>query len=612
MQALQAMTAVLRHRGPDDCGHWVSGRVGLGHVRLSIIDLTDTGRQPMQSTTGRVTLVFNGEIYNFRELREELRARGETFRGSSDTEVLLSAYAVWGVEAFRRLNGMFAAGLWDAELRKLLLVRDRFGIKPLYYSLAGGQLVFASEIKGIEASGATLSSALDIHGLGEYLSFGNSLGRSTLYRGIRRLLPGHWLEFDGESLREHTYWTPPAELREAPDPDACASGVRDRLTVAVRRQLVSDVPIGAFLSGGVDSTAVVAAAASLGTRLDTYTARFAFEPGNPDLVSARRVAAHFGTQHHELDVEAGDLRDILVSLVRAHDGPFGDAANVPLFLLARELRGRPKVILQGDGGDELFGGYRRYGLLARIRLLGPAARLSAPMLAALPRASLIARLQRMSRALGERDAATRMALLLCEDKPDAPTIDALHPDLRAALAQEDPFGRYREIAAAFHDRDPVQAMLLTDCSILLPDIFLEKVDRATMAHGIEVRVPMLDHDLADFVLALPARRKVQAGREKFLLKRAVADLVPQFVLARPKAGFGVPYGQWLRGPLEPLLRELLLASQETLQGLFDRERVAALVAEHSSGARDHGFLLWKLLNLALWRVERSRPAPERH
>lgn len=603
--AIAEMTAKLRHRGPDDTGHWVDGHVALGHTRLSIIDLSDTGHQPMRSADGSVTLVFNGEIYNFRELRTELTQRGHAFNGRSDTEVLLAAYLEWGVDAFRRLNGMFAAGFWDATRSRLVLLRDRFGIKPLYYRRAGARLQFASEIKALLAFEAARTVDTDLQGLGEYACFGNALGRTTLYAGVHRLLPGCWAEFDGESLREHRYWLAGEQVCDGADFEDSASRVRGQLIASVGRQLVSDVPIGAFLSGGVDSTAVVAAAASLGTRLNTYTARFDFDPCNPDVEAARRVAKHFGTEHHELDVGAGDLRDVIVALVGAHDGPFGDAANVPLYLLARELRGFPKVILQGDGGDELFGGYRRYSLLARIGILGPVARLLAPAVRSLRGGNTIARLQRMVRALGERDAAARMALLLCEDKPDAGSLDALGRDFRAVLRDRDPFLRYREVAAALDGRDPLQMMLLTDCSILLPDIFLEKVDRPTMAHGIEVRVPLLDHDLGDFVLGLPARIKLRAGDSKSLFKRAVAGLVPDFVINRPKAGFGVPYGQWLRGPLRSLAQDVLLVPHVATTGLFDVARVEQLLAEHVSGVRDHAFVLWKLLNLGLWWAGRE-------
>lgn len=608
-EQVEAMARRLRHRGPDDGGAYIDGEFGMGHRRLSIIDLTAAGHQPMQTADGRIAIAFNGEIYNFEKLRRELEFLGATFRSRSDTEVALQAFAHWGRDAFVRFNGMFAIALWQRESRRLTLVRDRFGIKPLYVARDASRLSFASEIKALRAVPGGIDEQIDTQALAEYMYYGNSLGETTLYGGVRRVLPGTWLEIEDGRVQSGDYWNLAATVqKQMRDADAVAA-VRAGVEAAVQRQMVSDVPIGVFLSGGVDSTAVVAAASAAAVRrLQTYTVRFDFMPDSADIRASRRVAEHFSTDHSELDVGGYQLADVLERLLEAHDQPFGDAANVPLYLLTRALGGEPKVVLQGDGGDELFGGYGRYAWLGRAGLLGPVARLVRPLLGAMPESQRKARLDRITRALGERESALRMALLLTEEKPDRSPLTVLSGQWRERVARVDPFARYREVASRVSDLDAVQAMLYTDCLILLPDIFLEKVDRSTMAQSIEVRVPLLDHDLADLVLALPADQKLPGGEPKGLLKKALRGVVPDFVLDRPKAGFGVPYGAWLRGPLRPTLEAMLLDPAADPDGLFDRSVTSRLVAEHLSGTRDHAFLLWKAMALAMWR---RRPIRER-
>lgn len=589
------MLRVLAHRGPDDSGLFEDAGVTLGHTRLSIIDLSAAGHQPMTSRDQSAVIVFNGEIYNFSDLRSELEAQGVVFRSRSDTEVALEAWCTWREKAWARLNGMFAIAIWDRRARRLHLARDRFGIKPLYVVRNAAQIAFASEIKALRSGGVDLGDGIDPQGLVEYLQFGNTLGETTLYGKVRRLLPARVLSVDGSGERLTRYWRPPASQPRAKD--EAAGDVRERLIAAVGRQLVSDVPVGVFLSGGVDSSSIVAAAVQAGQRrLQTYTVQFDFDTEGADVRAARAVARHFGTAHHELAVSGYDVRALLNKLLDAHDAPFGDAANIPLYLLARALQGDPKVILQGDGGDELFGGYRRYTWLSWLSWLAPGARLSRWLAPAIPHPELRARVLRVCAALGARDPAVRMGLLLSEDKPDSPTFAALAPQIQAELSGLDPLRRYREVAAEYSGTDPVQLMSLTDCAILLPDLFLEKVDRATMAHSIEIRVPYLDNELADFVLGLPAHVKLPHGRTKALLRSAVAGMTPRMVLERPKTGFGVPYGEWLRGPLYGQLQERLLGNP----GLFNVGFCERMLAEHQGRVREHGFVLWKLLNLALW------------
>lgn len=600
------MVDTLLHRGPDDRGIFTERTFGMGQRRLSIIDLSSAGHQPMLTPDGTIAIAFNGEIYNFETLRRELESLGASFKSRSDTEVALQAFAFWGRGAFARFNGMFAMALWERVPGRLTLVRDRFGIKPLYVSTDRRRLCFGSEVKALRAVAGGIGEDIDPQALAEYMYYGNALGRLTLFSGVQRLLPGTWLEVENGVVREGRYWSItelPARTTRTFDP---VSAVRASLEQAVRRQMVSDVPIGAFLSGGVDSTAVVAAAAGAAAgRLKTYTVRFDFSPNSADVVASRRVAEYFGTEHHEIEVAGYELRDVLERLLDAHDLPFGDAANVPLYLLSEALGSAVKVVLQGDGGDELFGGYRRYSLLSRIAMLGPACRVLLPMLSILPESQRKARVARMATALAARDPALRMALLLTEEKPDRSPTSILSPAYRDCIRRADPFARYRQVAEEFRDLDAVQAMLYTDCSILLPDIFLEKVDRATMAHSLEVRVPLLDHDLADLVLGLPSTIKLPAGKPKGLFKEALRGLVPPFVLERPKAGFGVPYGSWIRGPLRTLLESLLLGGSPGGGAMFDGQTVSRLVREHVEGTRDHGFLLWKAMALAMWVQRRG-------
>jgi asparagine synthase (glutamine-hydrolysing) len=599
------MNRSIRHRGPDDVGHWIEpgGRVAFGHVRLSILDLSPLGHQPMSTPDGAVQMVYNGEVYNFPSLRAELEALGHRFVSRSDSEVVLRVFQQWGTSGFQRLNGMFAAAFADMRTNRVYLVRDRLGIKPLHYWWRGGTLVFCSEIKGILASGRVPGEE-DLALLHEFLFYGNTLGEGTFYKGVRRLEPGTFLEFDLEqrTVLTERYWSvstrPPSNDTE----DQAITQVRELLDASVRRQLASDVPVGVFLSGGIDSSAIAALAARhYPGRLRTYTVGFDYVADTDEQPTARAFASQLGTEHHELHVGATNLLDTLRRLVEAHDSPFSDAANVPLLQLCEALRGETKVILQGDGGDEVFGGYRRYEVLSLARLFRIAGMVGAAANALLPDSAARAARRRFLNAVRQRDPTLRMALLLTvEDLADSP-IRVLRAEVRDAAIRTDPFRRYREIAADLETLDPVQAMLLTDLQIILPDIFLEKVDRSTMALSTEVRVPFLDGDLVDYVSALPSHLKVKWGQKKRLLRRALRGIVPDSILDAPKAGFGVPFGDWMRGPLSTVLSELAMGRGAPAASLFDEHELRLAIDQHAQRERDHGFLLWKCLQLALWR-----------
>jgi asparagine synthase (glutamine-hydrolysing) len=595
------MVQSLEHRGPDENDLLIDDAAGLGHTRLKIIDLSETGHQPM--THGPLTIVFNGEVYNFRELRRELEDAGVSFRGHSDTEVILKAFAQWGDRSIERFNGMFALAIWDAKKSRLLLARDRFGIKPLYYYLAEGSLVFGSEIKSLMASGR-IQRGLDLNGLSEFCFYGNSLGRNTFYEGVRKLLPGHVLRFGPDGADESAFWrvedVEPVRLSD----QLAAEGLRDHLEQAVARHLVADVPVSVFLSGGIDSSAITAfATRHYPEKLKTYSVGFDFDRGVNELPKARRVAELFGTDHQELHLSGNDVSNVIEALVDRHDQPFGDAANIPLYLLARQLRGSEKVVLQGDGGDEMLGGYRRYVVLTWHRFWRLAAQ-AGPLIDRLaPKNKRYIRLKRVLDAMGDGDPAMRMSRLLAEDPFEPSPLEAFNGDLRNELSRRDPFARYRAAADRLRALDPVQKMLHTDAMILLPDMFLEKVDRATMTYGIEVRVPFLDAELGQYAMDLPASQKIRGLQKKWLLRKALRGIVPDDILDGPKTGFGVPYGYWLREPLRTFMEDYLLSGSAS--EIFNRRVVETWINEHVSQRQNHGFRLYKMLNLAIWYRRRA-------
>lgn len=610
LAAVGSMNESLAHRGPDGQGKWsnADGTVFFGHRRLSILDLSDAAAQPMTSEDGRISMTFNGEVYNFAYIRAELQQRGYKFRSHGDSEVLLKAFHCWGTDAFQKFNGMFAIAFFDSRANQLILVRDRLGIKPLHYAVTGEELVFSSEIKGIAASGLVAIEP-SYERLHEFLYFGNTLGEPTLLKSIRRVLPGHYVTIDLPSLttKDCCYWSATSIAESTMSEDEAIAGLRARLDAAVRRQLVSDVPVGLFLSGGVDSTAILAFASKHASEpLRTYTAGFDHVVDADELPRARENAALFGTNHEELYITGTDLLPLLRRLVAAHDMPFSDAANIPLLQLCGQLRGRVKVVLQGDGGDELFGGYNRYQILSWVRQLGPlgfetagvaVGRLINKALYGFGAAPVRSRILN---ALVQTDPALRMAMLLTVEDPRDEPASVLSGGLRELANRTDPFLRYRQIAGELGDRDPPQQMFLTDQQIILPDIFLEKVDRSTMAESIEVRVPFLDHELVDFAIALPSQMKLRNGEKKYLLRKALRGVVPDSVLDAPKMGFGTPFSNWMKGPLSDFLIDAAGTHIGAPEPLFDLAVLRDYVKLHRAGVRDFGFLLWKCLQLTLW------------
>jgi asparagine synthase (glutamine-hydrolysing) len=601
-EILKRMTASLVLRGPDGFGHLVLSQVAFGHRRLSILDLSENGAQPMRLENRGLAITYNGEVYNFQELKRELETLGCVFRGHSDTEVVLMAYATWGLEGLKKLEGIFALALWDASARRLVLMRDRFGVKPLYYGESSEGLAFGSEIKAILLAGG-VDTSLDDQSLSEYLWYGNTHGNRTIYNGVRALEPGYWLIIENQQRRIEPWWRIEEWLANpltARSPNEAAIQVRDALDKAVSRQLIADVPVGIFLSGGVDSSSIAAAAMqNLKRPLESFAAGFDFEGGVNELPKAKQVADHLGLNHHELHIRGGDLESVIVTLARAHDEPFADAANIPLYLMCQHLGGRMKVVLQGDGGDEIFAGYRRYAVLRNAYWW----RLFPSVLLPLFRygGKLGKRFARMAGSVGHPDPAMRMAFLLTMETPHRSPEACFLLDRRRELTKTtDPFLPYRKAADRFQEYDAVQQMLLTDLTVQLPSQFLPKVDRATMAAGVEARVPLLDENVARLAVAMPADWKVKGIEKKVVLRNSQRGRLPSSILDGPKTGFGVPYENWLGSSLNEFARGHLLDVNFLQRFGLDPELMEGMLTKHRERADGRGFLLWKLLQLAIW------------
>ncbi len=606
-QSLSATEAVLlaqmeaiRHRGPDGAGWMVTGPAALGMRRLAIIDLAG-GDQPMHSRDGQQHLVFNGEIYNYRELRRELQALGQRFDTDCDTEVIIRGIEEWGLPALvERLNGMFAFALWHSAEQRLTLVRDRLGIKPLYVYADAERLVFGSEIKAI-LQHPHIPRQLDPRGLANFITFGHALAPQTILRGIRKLRPAHLLEWDAarNTIVETRYWDIPLTPIHTFNAATAAAECYERLREAVRLQLISDVPLGAFLSGGLDSSIIVGLMTRLGVDpVRTFSVGFAANAGFNELDDARMVARHFGTDHHELIVTPADLRGALATLVYQYDEPFGDAAALPVYLLAQFARQHVTVALTGEGSDEQWAGYRRYQaeLLATAYRRLPGQRAVSALVQALPRSR---RLKQAVTALNVADPARRYAAWLTVAHASQ-RASMFHPDVLASLGDYDPASRYDAVYPA-NGGPALTSMGYTDLLTWLPDTYLEKVDKATMAASLEARVPFLDHTLVEWAMRVPNHLKLRGRTTKWLLRQTFADMLPAATISKPKQGFAVPTDPWFRGPLRQWTAEILFDQRTEQRGLFNPAAIRQIYADHISGRHVADTLLWLLLNLELWQ-----------
>ena len=605
-RALRPMLEAIAHRGPDGEGVCAftaprgGERVALGHRRLAIID-PDGSRQPMLDEPAQLALTFNGEIYNFRELRAELAKLGHRFARDSDTEVLLRAYQQWGIGAVTRLRGQFAFAIWDGARERLVLARDRFGEKPLFLREAAGGLFFASEIKAL-ARAPLAAPQIDPAAIWECLAYRYVPGPRTLFKEIRKLPPATIAVWENGRLRETRYWTPPdREPRRGPAPRDPVGEFAARLEETVHLEMVSDVPFGAFLSGGIDSSTVVALMCRFGTRVKTFSVGFA-ESGYKydELHHAAALARRLGTEHHELVVSHRELMRYLPQLVASRDAPVSEPSDIPIYLLAREASRTVKMVLTGEGSDELLGGYRKHVVENRIGSLAgiPGQRLLAPLAHALPARLREVKIALSSLACGDwRERYVRWfgAMDFAERR-------LLAPRLSRESSTENPQ----------FDADPatssLRRVLYYDQTSWLPDNLLERGDRMSMAASIEARVPFLEHRLAEFVATLPDEWRVKGRTTKRVLREAARRLLPADILARPKIGFRVPVGEWLKGEMRDYLVEHLRGSRSLTRAYYDTARLDRLIDEHVGGRQAHDKLLWTLLNLEVWQRQHA-PAP---
>ena len=599
---LAKLTATLRHRGPDGDGVSCHGPTALGHRRLSIVDVA-AGDQPMSNEDGSIWITYNGEIYNEPALRERLLNQGHQYRTRCDTESIVHLYEEVGLDFPRDLNGMFALAIWDEPRHRLILARDRMGQKPLYYTLTDrGGIVFGSEAKAV-LTHPDVPRQLDPDGLAHYLFYEYLPGTKSIWSGLQQLAPGHLLIWERGQATIQRYWEPPDRMADPEPFDRAATSFWDRFETAVARHCRSDVPLGVFLSGGIDSSAVAAAvcASQPGRAVQTFSIGFD-DPSFDESRHARAVAAYLGTDHHEQVFSPRAVLDLLPEVVTWLDEPFGDASVLPTHLLSRFARERVTVALGGDGADELMAGYPTFTAERAARLFDRLPRFARELVRRaaeqLPvdhrNLSFDFKAKQFLRGAGAPPplahqrwlgsfAGAEIARLLVA--PPAVDIEAEH------LAR---------VAQFSGSTDPLGATLALYQNTYLPDDILTKVDRASMACGLEVRAPFLDADLVDYLAGLPTSYQREGGISKRLLKRSLAGRLPAAILHRPKKGFGIPVARWLRGPLRPLLGSLLGPDRIGRQGLFQPSEVDRLVGEHLAGVRDHRKPLWTLLIFQLW------------
>ncbi len=608
---LRGMAGAIAHRGPDAEGLLVRPGVGLAHRRLSIIDLAG-GDQPLGNEDGSVQVVFNGEIYNFRQLRHDLIAQGHRFRTKSDTEVLVHLYEEHADDLVHRLRGMFVFALWDERRQRLLLARDRVGIKPLYYCRTGETFLFGSEIKPLLVYPG-LDRSLDLEALEDYLAYGVIPGERTIFKHIRKLLPGHVLGVTRDTLdaSPRRYWRLESQVDDDLSVDEWLEAVRAKFFETVAAHRIADVPIGAFLSGGLDSSAVTTALIeSGGTECHTFSIGFE-EARFSELPYARTLAKRLGTQHHE-QIVTPEAVSSLDDLSSYYDEPFADTSAIPTMAVSRLAREHVKVVLSGDGGDECFGGYRRYAhdlKEASVRNYLP------PVL----RRHLLRHVARMWPQADWLPRWARGKTVLTNLSLDAAaayanTISICRMPLRRQLLHGDVCSQLNGhrpedcVARGFgpHRRDPLRGMIAADIDMLLPDDFLTKVDRASMAVGLEVRPPLVDHEFLELSARIPSRLKIRQGQTKWLFKQLCDGWLPDDVVHRPKQGFEIPIDGWLRGPLSEVFRARVLDANTPVAGLLDQSHVQRLMNSHLHRTGNYGQILWSLLVLGCWMERYAR------
>ena len=607
VDTLSSMMESLHHRGPDAGGMHVDGPVGLGHRRLAIIDLSPAGEQPMTNEDRSIWLTYNGEIYNFQEIRTELRQRGHVFRSETDTEVILHAYETWGLQCLERFNGMFAFALWDSTRRRLWLVRDRLGIKPLFYLHRQDRLLFASEIKAILCD-PSVDRRVDLVALHHFLSLNYTPAPFSLFAGIRQLLPGHYLlvEADGQ-CREKPYWDVSYAYRRTNAEAELLDRFDTELSASVKSRMISDVPLGAFLSGGVDSSAIVYWMAQESQR-PVHTFSIGFQENTYNELPYAQDAANACQAVHRERVVTPDAAELLPKVVWHAEEPTADSSMLPMYCLAEMAREKVTVALSGDGADEILAGYETYQAFyaARLYRMGPKfirKRLIKPLVDRLPvsdaKVSLEFKLKRFLRGAELDPEAQHAYWRMIFD--EAMKQELYTEEVRSAVCDVRTVDLYREVFARTDAEHPLNRMLYVDTRFYLPNDMLVKLDRMTMAHSLEARVPFLDHRLVEFAASIPPRFKLKQGRvKKYLLKAALHRRLPNISVWRKKQGFNVPKGSWFKGTLREFVFDHLSPQSIQRMGLFERETVTRLLNEHVGGKQDHSHRIWGLLCLSLW------------
>lgn len=612
----------LTHRGPDDSDYFYDARAGIGlaHRRLSIIDLSNAGRQPMASDDGNVHIVYNGEVYNFREIRKTLEGYGHKFRSNTDTEVIQKAYLKWGIDCLDRFVGMFAFALWDSEKQSLIIARDRLGIKPLYYYYNHDVLLFASELKAFMAF-RSFERDIDPNAIPLFLHYQYIPAPRTIFKNTYKLLPGHYLVYNDKGLKSHTYW----KLPERPGGSEHAylaeneilEGLDGLLTKAVSDRLISDVPLGALLSGGIDSSMVVALMQKVSTApVRTFSIGFK-EKGYNEAPWAARVAKHLDTDHTELYVTPREAMEVIPRLTEIYDEPFADSSAIPTFLVSQLARSQVTVALSGDGGDEQFAGYVRYWSTQTMadgfqNLFWPVRKSLASTLNRIPVfwvekfylpwrrflpqrfrvANFPDKWQKLIHLMGQTEIPELYRMTICLWSED---------ELYWLMGKSLPESQYEEIFKETEGWPLLSRLMRVDQRTYLPDAMLTKVDRASMAVSLEVRVPLLDHRVVEYTSKLPDNLKYRNGSSKYLLKKLLARYVPSDLFERPKMGFGVPIDQWFRKGLKDLLLDYLSPERLKREGLFEQTLVERKIKEHLSGQVNHQYRLWSLLMWEMWR-----------
>lgn len=602
-EVLERMLLSILHRGPDEDGRLVDRELAMGMRRLSIIDLAD-GTQPIFDESGRYAVVFNGEIYNYRELRQDLIARGHHLKTQSDTEVIVHLYEEQGVNSVEHLRGMFGIALWDQQARELVLIRDRLGIKPLYYAVVERSLIFGSEIKAI-LEHPSITRRIDFQSMSDYLSMKYVPAPRTMFDGIHSLPPGHWLRVRNGQVEIQRYWNvsfkkPAEELSDQEYEDRLLELLRE----SVRLRLRSDVPFGAFLSGGVDSSTIVALMAEqMAEPVKTFSVGFEGVGEQDELPYAQQVADRFGCEHHTLIIRAADFHDQAENVLWHLDQPIADQATVATNMVAKLARQHVKMVLTGEGGDELFAGYARYvgesyaPWTSRIPAVGGALiRRACRLLPGMRRAKIALQ------ALSYRDEATRYAnwFPMFNDELKSQLFDRRWRELQQGLELDGVARIYQQHLSECDATEPLDRMLYVDSKLWLPDYLLLRGDKLTMANSLEGRVPLLDHRLVEFAGSLPTRLKLNGKVRKYLLKQVAARLIPLEIIHRKKQGFPIPIHEWLRSPTHLWMQDHL--SEEVLKrrGFFNVGFVRRLIQEHQSRRNDHSTELWGLISLEIW------------